>query len=112
MGSWRPPPNRAGASPTGLGMVGEDEKEEMLACLSNPLFPLWRLRGWRGSPRRGRGKQRESGKELDSEAARRGSDFVHSPTGVEKRAKLSPHRLASEQMELPPRCFYNLCPSF
>lgn len=112
MGSWRPPPNRAGASPTGLGMVGEDEKEEMLACLSNPLFPLWRLRGWRGSPRRGRGKQPESGKELDSEAARRGSDFLHSPPGVEERAKLSPHRLASERMELPPRCFYYLCPSF
>ena len=99
MGSWRPPPNRAGASPTGLGTAGEDEKEEMLACLSNPLFPRWRLRGWRGSCRRGRGKRRRVREGTGQRGAGLGSDF--SQTWIEKRTELSPHRLASELMELP-----------
>lgn len=60
-----------------------------------------------GVDRPGRGE----GSSRDSEGARRGSDFLHSPAGMEKRAKLSPHHLASEQMELPSQFLYNPCPS-
>ena len=60
-----------------------------------------------GVDRPGRGE----GSSRDSEGARRGSDFLHSHAGMEKRAKLSPHHLASEQMELPSQFLYNPCPS-
>lgn len=52
-------------------------------------------------PGRGEGSREKSGKEPDREGARLGSDFLHSQTWIEKKTKLSPHRLASELMELP-----------